>query len=227
MDFAAGIFVVGLILWWIVKNEIKQLGAEEAHAERKRLADEAARESEREERRLKEENAVRWRAQNMQWAREFWADEAKAEIRRIERERWLRQELNGFAEVVRLLSEKRFAIQEAQSQEGLVAISIVASLLNWQRFKTSSGETDYNYPGTVRAEVGDLFVAGTNEHPFPDAAAPGWFVAGEIILWLEMNRSLARESAGRFEIEIAKIQAERHAAKAAGADWNALISGNR
>ncbi len=184
MALLVGIFLVGLLLWWIIKADLKERDAQQRHreeiAKNEAQAERFYEAREAEERRLKEAFRAEYLANEKQWREHVRA--ARREFEMKERK-----------EMAILASRDAFAnrcIAECRShkdENDLLTLSDVGQILGWGGYRDdASGSIRYLHfrRGAFSGDE-DVYFGAHGEHPFPHATEDGFFRATEVIDWLE------------------------------------------
>ena len=184
LDLLGGLFIVGLILWWIIKSDLKEMALEKSRREeneKSNTRDEAAmQQSRREEATAREQERI-WRLQEQQWDRE-------REAALLAKQREFEREKDAVTVVLFRMSTYLKGWQDQcrsfQDAEGLLPAETVGRILGWGVFRDggSIAYSSYRWGAIIN---NDHFYASSEECPFPIEIRSGFFRARDVIAWLD------------------------------------------
>jgi hypothetical protein len=193
VEFFAGLFFVGLLLWWIIQSDLDKRDREKRFREEneKREARERAAKLEWEafERKadieLRESN-FRYRQEIIKYRREIQQELGRVDAAIAAIEAKQRQEQRRISRQEQFLNSCRDQCLRAQNDDGLLPLEAAGRILGWEPFETWEGTLAFNNRGGVRSENG-LYFLGENggTHPFPEEIQNGFFRTSDVITWID------------------------------------------
>jgi hypothetical protein len=215
MDLLAGIFLVGLLLWWIIKADLKERDDQQRY--REEIAKSEARTLEA-ERRFAESNARDERLREACRAQSHANEKEWREKVRAAREDFEMTEREEMAIIVRrdaFVNHCIFECRQRKNADDLLTLSDVGQILGWGKYRDEvSGDIRYlHLRGGAFSGFEEVYFMPHGENPFPHVTEDGFFRATEVIGWLE-------EAQKQKELTLRNLE-ERRGRLPTEAQWNA------